>query len=112
LEYEAIEAVFGSEERNLRRCLDENEFPLGSDERQRALEQAAMLRAADVIVLNEVDLGMKRTELSQHRRRFSRAVENELRFRRAVRRTQSGSFESGKKRARAGRKGIFRNYQS
>jgi hypothetical protein len=42
--------------------LDKDEFPLDSDERKRAIEQAAMLRAADVIVLNEVDFGMKRTE--------------------------------------------------
>jgi len=39
-----------------------DEFPFTSNERQRALEQASMLRQADVIVLNEVDLGMKRTE--------------------------------------------------
>jgi endonuclease/exonuclease/phosphatase family metal-dependent hydrolase len=61
LEYDAIEAVFGSEEQ-FAAMLDENEFPSGSDKRQRAFEQAAMLRAADVIVLNEVDFGMKRTE--------------------------------------------------
>ncbi|HXG85441.1 MAG TPA: endonuclease/exonuclease/phosphatase family protein [Pyrinomonadaceae bacterium] len=61
LEFDAIEAVFGSEER-FAAILNENEFPAGSDERRRALEQAAMLRAADVIVLNEVDFGMKRTE--------------------------------------------------
>ncbi len=61
LEFDAIEAVFGSEER-FAAILNENEFPFGSDERRRALEQAAMLRAADVIVLNEVDFGMKRTE--------------------------------------------------
>ncbi len=61
LEYEAIEAVFGSAER-FTAMLDEKEFPLKSDERERALNQAAMLRAADVIILNEVDLGMKRTD--------------------------------------------------
>ncbi len=61
MEYDAIEAVFGSEEQ-FAAMLNEDEFPLGSDERQRVLEQAAMLRAADVIVLNEVDLGMKRTK--------------------------------------------------
>ncbi len=61
LEYDAIEAVFGSEEQ-FAAMLNEDDFPSGSDERQRAFEQAAMLRAADVIVLNEVDFGMKRTE--------------------------------------------------
>jgi len=61
LEYDAIEAVFGSEER-FAAMLDEDEFPFDSDERRIVLEQAAMLRQADVIVLNEVDFGMKRTE--------------------------------------------------
>ncbi len=63
LEYDAIEAIFGSEQEFIK-LLNSNleEFPLESDERQRALEQAAMLRHADVIVLNEVDLGMKRTD--------------------------------------------------
>lgn len=61
LKYDAIEAAFGSEER-FAAMLDKDEFPLDSAERKRALEQAAMLRAADVIVLNEVDFGMRRTE--------------------------------------------------
>ena len=63
LEYEAVKAVFGSEPEFIE-LLDANakEFPAASDERQRALEQAAMLRRADVIILNEVDLGMKRTD--------------------------------------------------
>ncbi|MDQ3322782.1 MAG: endonuclease/exonuclease/phosphatase family protein [Acidobacteriota bacterium] len=61
LEYDAIEAVFGSEEQ-FAAMLDADEFPPGSNERRRAFEQAAMLRQADVIVLNEVDFGMKRTE--------------------------------------------------
>ena len=60
LEFDALEAVFGSAEQ-FAAMLDEDKFPLDSDERQRAIEQAAMLRAADVIVLNEVDFGMKRT---------------------------------------------------
>ena len=63
LEYEAVKSVFGSEQ-DFIKLLDANpkEFPVLSDERQRALEQASMLRAADVIILNEVDLGMKRTD--------------------------------------------------
>jgi endonuclease/exonuclease/phosphatase family metal-dependent hydrolase len=61
LEYDAIEVVFGNEEK-FSAMLDKDEFPFNSHKRQRALEQAAMLRAADVIVLNEVDFGMKRTE--------------------------------------------------
>lgn len=61
IEYEAIEAAFTSEEQ-FAALLNEEEFPPGGDERRRILEQAAMLRAADVIVLNEVDWGMKRTD--------------------------------------------------
>jgi endonuclease/exonuclease/phosphatase family metal-dependent hydrolase len=61
IEYEAIEAAFISEER-FAALLNKEDFPPGSDERRRVLEQAAMLRQADVIVLNEVDWGMKRTD--------------------------------------------------
>jgi len=61
LEYEAMAAVFGSEAQ-FAAMLNADEFPVGSDKRQMAIDQAAMLRAADVIVLNEVDLGMKRTD--------------------------------------------------
>lgn len=60
LEFDAIEAVFQSEEKLLT-LLDEETFPAGSEKRRAILEQAALLRRADVIVLNEVDLGMKRT---------------------------------------------------
>jgi len=60
LEYEAIEAAFGSEAQ-LNALLDEGNFPVESEKRREILEQAAMLRAADVIVLNEVDWGLKRT---------------------------------------------------
>jgi hypothetical protein len=61
LEYEAIAAVFGSEA-EFTALLGADQFPPGSDKRRLALEQAAMLRQADVIILNEVDLGMKRTD--------------------------------------------------
>ncbi len=61
LEFEAIAAAFGDEAR-FAAMLDEQRFPPGSSERRAMLEQAAALRAADVIVLNEVDWGMKRTE--------------------------------------------------
>jgi endonuclease/exonuclease/phosphatase family metal-dependent hydrolase len=61
LEYEAIEAAFTSEER-FAAILSEKDFPPGSRKRLEILRQAALLRAADVIVLNEVDWGMKRTE--------------------------------------------------
>lgn len=61
LEFEAIAAAFGDETR-FAAMLDEKRFPAGSSERRAIMEQAAALRAADVIVLNEVDWGMKRTE--------------------------------------------------
>lgn len=61
LEFDAIEAVFQSEEKLLA-LLDNERFPPDSDKRRDLLEQAALLREADVIVLNEVDLGMKRTD--------------------------------------------------
>lgn len=60
LEYEAIEAAFVSEER-FASILNVEDFPPGSRKRLEILRQAALLRAADVIVLNEVDWGMKRT---------------------------------------------------
>ncbi len=61
LEYEAIEAAFSSRER-FEALLDAEKFPPGSDERREILEQAEALRMADVIVLNEVDWGVKRTD--------------------------------------------------
>jgi endonuclease/exonuclease/phosphatase family metal-dependent hydrolase len=60
LEYEAIEAAFGDEQ-GFAALLDPALFPVGSKERAEVLGQAALLRAADVIVLNEVDWGLKRT---------------------------------------------------
>jgi endonuclease/exonuclease/phosphatase family metal-dependent hydrolase len=60
LEYEALEAAFAGEER-LAALLDEKRFPHGSPARREILDQAAALRIADVIVLNESDWGMKRS---------------------------------------------------
>ena len=60
LNYEQIAAAFGDESK-FAAMLDSERFPFDSDERREILEQAAALRAADVIILNEVDLGMKRT---------------------------------------------------
>jgi endonuclease/exonuclease/phosphatase family metal-dependent hydrolase len=61
LEYGALEAVFESEERLLT-FLDNAKFPHGSRERAELLEQSALLRTADVIILNEVDWGLKRSD--------------------------------------------------
>lgn len=60
LEFEAIEAVF-EDENKLLAMLDKERFPPGSERRAALLAEAATLRQADVIVLNEVDLGVKRT---------------------------------------------------
>ncbi|MEJ7847577.1 MAG: endonuclease/exonuclease/phosphatase family protein [Pyrinomonadaceae bacterium] len=61
LEYEAIEAAFGDAAK-FELMLDTEKFPPGSDEREYVLEEAAALRSADIIILNEADMGMKRTD--------------------------------------------------
>ena len=61
LEYDAIAAALGNE-KDLTVILNERKSPLRASERAELLKQAALLRAADVIVLNEVDNGMKRTD--------------------------------------------------
>lgn len=58
IEYETLEAAFDSEER-LIAMLDPKRFPYGSNVRRAVLEEARLLREADVIVLNEVDWGLK-----------------------------------------------------
>ncbi|HZI19866.1 MAG TPA: endonuclease/exonuclease/phosphatase family protein [Pyrinomonadaceae bacterium] len=60
LEYEAIEAAFVSPHR-FAELIDGADYRPGSPARAAALEQAAMLQAADIVVLNEVDWGLKRT---------------------------------------------------
>lgn len=60
LEYEAVEAAFGGAAR-LSALLDRSEYPRSSKQRTLVLRQAALLQQADVIVLNEVDWGLKRT---------------------------------------------------
>jgi endonuclease/exonuclease/phosphatase family metal-dependent hydrolase len=61
LEFGALQAVFESEER-IAALLDPVKFPPGSSARKELFEQAAILRSADVIVLNEVDWGLKRSD--------------------------------------------------
>lgn len=60
LEYEAVEAAFGGPSR-FSELLDKSEYPRGGKKRSLVLRQAALLQQADVIVLNEVDWGLKRT---------------------------------------------------
>ncbi len=61
LEFEGLQAVFESDVR-VDAMLDPIKFPPGSAARQKLIEEAAMLRAADVIILNEVDWGVKRSD--------------------------------------------------
>jgi endonuclease/exonuclease/phosphatase family metal-dependent hydrolase len=60
VEYEAVESVLTDPSRFASR-LDQTKYPLDGAKRKSILEQAASLRQADIIVLNEVDWGMKRT---------------------------------------------------
>ncbi len=60
IEYEALENVLTDPARFLS-LLDQEKYPPGSQKRKTVLEQAEALRQADIIVLNEVDWGMKRT---------------------------------------------------
>ncbi|HSI88769.1 MAG TPA: endonuclease/exonuclease/phosphatase family protein [Pyrinomonadaceae bacterium] len=60
VELDAIKAIFAGESQ-LRAVLDAEKFEEGSKRLADLLEEAEMLRAADVIVLNEVDLGVKRS---------------------------------------------------
>ncbi|MCA1636647.1 MAG: endonuclease/exonuclease/phosphatase family protein [Acidobacteria bacterium] len=60
LEYEAVESSFGGPSR-LSPLLDRSDYPRGGKKRGLVMRQAALLKDADVIVLNEVDWGVKRT---------------------------------------------------
>src|SRR5687767_1877121 len=60
LEYDAVRHAF-NDAAAFAKLIDAKEHPRGSEKRKLALEQAALLKQADVIVLNEVDFGMRRT---------------------------------------------------
>ena len=61
IEYEAINAAFTDPAR-FAKLLDSSAYPRGSQKRKEALQQVMLMKQADVIVLNEVDWGMKRTD--------------------------------------------------
>lgn len=61
LEFELIKAAF-TDSMKFASYLDRKKYPRRSRERARILREAEMMRRADVIVLNEVDWGMKRTD--------------------------------------------------
>lgn len=60
LEYEAIKLAF-TDAAGFGRLLDSTAYPRRSEKRRLVLQQVVLLKQADVVVLNEVDYGMKRT---------------------------------------------------
>jgi endonuclease/exonuclease/phosphatase family metal-dependent hydrolase len=60
IEYELLSAAF-SDARRFAKLLDSSSYAAGSQDRKKILQQVALMKQADVIVLNEVDWGMKRT---------------------------------------------------
>jgi hypothetical protein len=61
IEFDAIKAAL-SDANQFARLIDSSAHPRGSSDRKEILRQVALLKQADVIVLNEVDWGVKRTE--------------------------------------------------
>jgi endonuclease/exonuclease/phosphatase family metal-dependent hydrolase len=61
IEYEAVSAAF-SDPKHFGKLIDSSAYPRASQERKKILQQVALMKQADVIVLNEVDWGMKRTD--------------------------------------------------
>ncbi len=60
VEYEALQSAL-SDPATFASLLDPAKYPDGSPKKALVLEQAALLREADIVVLNEVDWGMKRS---------------------------------------------------
>jgi len=61
LEYDAIRSAF-TEPSRFAKLIDSTAYPRGSSQRKLIVQEIALVKQADVIVLNEVDWGMKRTE--------------------------------------------------
>ena len=61
LEYDAVLAAF-TNRTTFAKFIDSTTYPRGSKARNTILEQVALMKDADVIVLNEADWGMKRTD--------------------------------------------------
>ena len=61
LEYDAIRSAFTDPAR-FAKLIDSTAFPRGSSKWKLIREQIALMKQADVIVLNEVDWGLKRTD--------------------------------------------------
>jgi len=61
IEYDAVRAALSSPT-SFAKFIDSTVNPRGSKERNTIVQQVALLKDADVIVLNEVDWGIKRTD--------------------------------------------------
>ncbi len=61
LEYDAVRMAF-TDAAGFAKLLDSAAYPRGGEKRKLVLQQVALMKQADVIVLNEVDWGMKRTD--------------------------------------------------
>lgn len=61
LEYDAVRLAFTDAE-GFARLIDSKAYPRGGEKRRRVLREVALMKQADVIVLNEVDFGMRRTD--------------------------------------------------
>ncbi len=61
LEYDAVRLAF-TDAAGFARLIDSKAYPRGGEKRRRVLQQVALLKQADVIVLNEVDFGLRRTD--------------------------------------------------
>ena len=61
LEYDAIMSAF-NDPAGFSKLIDAKAYPPGSEKRKLILREVALMKEADIIVLNEVDSGMKRTD--------------------------------------------------
>lgn len=61
LEYDAVRLAFTDAE-GFAGLMDSKAYPRGGEKRRRVLRQVALMKQAEVIVLNEVDFGMRRTD--------------------------------------------------
>ncbi len=61
LEYDAIKSAF-IDPAGFARLIDAADYPRRSSKRKQILQQVALMKQADLILLNEVDWGMKRTD--------------------------------------------------
>ena len=61
LEFDAVNSAF-TDPQAFAALIDKTEYPRGGEKWKLILQQVALMKEADVIVLNEVDWGMKRTD--------------------------------------------------